>query len=307
MSKAQWLPLSPGDSIQMIAPGMPFDRTQLKAGEKILGQWGVQLKYPRHILGKDIICSNSRSERIRFLKAAIESDSKVIWAARGGYGSVHLLEALAKMKKPRSKKLLVGFSDICTLQQFVTQEWGWPVLHGPHIDRLGALSSIRKNELRKILFGHQRELIFKKLQPLNAAARKSGRVRGVVTGGNMITTQATFGTDWQIDTAGKILFFEDIGERGYKIDRVLQHMEFLGVLKKCKAVIFGPFTGGAEPNGRDKVPLVLKEFAASVRVPVFRGLASGHIPNSLALPMNTTAVLRKGNGAELRVETGCKL
>lgn len=301
-----WRALSPGDFIDLIAPGMAFDREQLKAAQALLHSWNLEVRVPRKILGSHPVSANSRKARIDFFKAAVQSESKVIWAARGGYGSLHLVSELKKIKPPKQAKLLIGFSDICTLHHFVYQEWGWPVLHGPHIDRLAQLNSTRLAELRGILFGKVEEISFKQLKPMNAAALKTKRIQAVVTGGNMVTTQSTLGTPWQIQSAGKILFFEDIGERGYRVDRILEHLRLLGIFDRAKAVIFGPFTGGKEPSGQDKVPRVLKEFAAASKLPVYRGLASGHIPNSLSLPMNTKAVIQsEGGRTVMTVSTGC--
>lgn len=301
--KKKWIALESGDLIDVIAPGMAFDQQQFKAAEKIIQQWGFHLNVPKNILGKAVICSNSREQREHFLKQALESDSKVIWAARGGFGSLHLVEALKKIK-PKRNKLLIGFSDIVTLHQVVNQQWGWPSLHGPHIDRLAALNSTRLKELLQILIGHKTQLTYK-LKPMNSFATKKQKISAPIVGGNMVTIQSTVGTSFQLPTRGKILFFEEIGERGYKIDRMLEHFSQLGFFKSAKAVIFGPMTGGYEPDGSQSTQKVLVEFAQRQKIPVFQGLSSGHIPNSLSLPFNTSSLLQvEAQKVTLKVETG---
>jgi len=299
-----WLALSPGDTVEMIAAGFPFNWDNVRASQKILESWNLKLHYPKNILGAHPVSANSREARLEFFKRSVQSESKIIWAARGGYGSLHLVNELKKIKPPRQAKLFIGFSDNCTLQHYVAQEWGWPVLHGPHVDRLSHQNSGRLAALKKIVFGQTRELSFH-LRPMNARAEAKRVISSSVIGGNLMTTQSTLGTSWQLEGAGKILFFEETGERGYRVDRILEHMRLMGLFAKARAVIFGPFVGGEEPGGGNKTNKVLSEFAASSGMPVFAGIRSGHVPNSLALPMNTRAVLNTGRAAQIVVATGC--
>lgn len=300
-----WTPLKPGDEIAVVAPGMAFDWTQFRAAEKIVEAWGYKLKYPKNILGKATISSNSREQREKFLKEALQSDAKMIWAARGGFGSLHLVPFLMKFR-PQVPKLLMGFSDIVTLHQIANQRWNWATIHGPHVDRLAALNSTRLSELRKIISGSKVELSYK-LKPMNSAAQKSQVIYSRVVGGNMVTLQSTVGSDLQLKTSQRLLFFEEIGERGYKIDRMLHHFDHLGFFRKAEGVIFGPMVGGKEPDGSDRTDKVLKDFALAQKIPVFKGLYSGHVPNSLSLPLNTAAELSVSSGkATLRVATGAQ-
>jgi muramoyltetrapeptide carboxypeptidase len=305
MGSVQLPALSPGDTISVIAPGMPFDRALFEKSCKIIQGWGLNVSVPKDILGAHPVCANTRIRRFEFLKQALGSESKAIWAARGGYGSLHLLEGLQKMKKPAQAKWIVGFSDITTLHQFFNQEWEWPTLHGYHIDRLAALSDGQLKKIKEILFGIKNELLFKNLKPMNPLAKKSQVIRGEILGGNLMVLQSTLGTRWQLPGKGKILFFEELGERGYRVDRVLTHMELLQLFRGVKALVLGPFVGGNELDGSNRILGVLKEFALRQRFPVFSGIQVGHIPTSLCLPLNTRARLEiSGGRAQLCVPTG---
>lgn len=308
MNQQQWQSLSPGDKISVIAPGMPFDRNSFLDSEKIIKSWGLELTYPKDILGGHPICASSVEKRISFFQKALSSSSPVIWAARGGYGSLHLISALQRMKKPTKPKLLLGFSDITTLHQFVNQEWNWPSIHGSHVDRLSFLKPNLLKNLKNILFGKTSEIIFKNLKPLNKIAAKNQQISSEIVGGNLIVLQSTLGTRWQIPAAKKILFLEELGERAYKVDRVLTHFELLGVFKNVKALVLGPFVGGNEPDGSNKIKITLKNFAEQQKFPVFTGIKVGHIPDSQLLPFNTRATLRVLDGrGTLNVSTGVKL
>jgi muramoyltetrapeptide carboxypeptidase len=307
MPSYKWQALSRGNRVEIIAPGMAFDPKELKKSIRVLKGWGLSVHSPANLLGTHPVSAHSEEMRWQHLEAALRSDSAVIWAARGGYGSLHLLKYLQKLKPPVRPKLLIGFSDITTLHQFVNDQWGWSSIHGPHIDRLHTLSSVRLEEMRKILFGEVSAVVFKKIKPLNSLAQKKKKITGALVGGNLITTQSTLGTSWQLNTKKRIVFLEDIGERGYRVDRVLEHMNLISFFKKTEAVIFGPFVGGTEPDGTSRVLKVLKLFAEKADFPVYLGIESGHIPNSKCLPLNTHCeIINSGMKIQISIDVGSK-
>jgi muramoyltetrapeptide carboxypeptidase len=107
-----------GEKIRIIAPGMAYDREELRSSTKVLKGWGYSLHQPKNFLGPHPVSSNGEMQRWSHLKEALESDARIIWAARGGYGSLHLLRYLKTYRpSPSSAKLLIGFSDITTLHQ----------------------------------------------------------------------------------------------------------------------------------------------------------------------------------------------
>ena len=134
---------------------------------------------------------------------------------------------------------------------------------------------------------------------------RSKDLKSQIVGGNLITLQASFGTQFQIQTANKVIFFEDIGERAYRVDRVLQQMDQLGLFRGVKGVVFGQFTGGEEPGGkRSLVPKLLKEFAQRVSFPVVSGFPSGHGHNQHPLPLGTKAHFQWGEKVFLEIDSG---
>jgi muramoyltetrapeptide carboxypeptidase len=293
--------------IYIIAPGMPYDVAQLKKSLKIINQWGFEVVAPKDLLKKNHpVCASDRKTRWGHLSQALRADDcAVIWAVRGGYGSLHLIPELEKIKKPKHQKLLIGFSDITTLHLFLNQKWGWKSWHGPHLDRLHALSEKKQKQLYELLTATQSSLTFASLKAMNTAAKKSLQIKGSIFGGNLVTLQSSLGTSSAVRGQGKILFIEDIGERGYRVDRVLEHFVQAGVFKNIRALILGPFVGGQEPSGRDLTQKVLQEFSTRQNFPIFSGLKSGHIPDSLILPFSTPAVLNKqGSTYQLQVSVG---
>lgn len=307
MLQKQWEALRAGDIVDIVAPGGKPKPFVLEGVEGFLKNWGLKARMSSEIVGKDLLCSHSREQRWAQLKKALTAkDSKMIWCLRGGYGSLQLLEDLKKLR-PQPAKIFLGFSDITSLHVFLNQHWGWSTLHGCHLDRfaLGQGSAQEQKRIESVIFAKTWEVKFK-LKGLNDAAKKETSLRSQIVGGNMITLQSSFGTTFQIDTRNKILFVEETGERAYKIDRILEHMRQLKLLKNLKALVFGQITESLEPNGRDIIPTYLKQFAKDQKFPVLSGLPSGHGKNQYPLPLNTPATLKMGASPLLTVKTGVK-
>jgi muramoyltetrapeptide carboxypeptidase len=110
------------------------------------------------------------------------------------------------------------------------------------------------------------------------------------------------GTRFAKSPKGAFLFFEDIGERGYRVDRVLLHLRMAGYFNGVKGILFGDFVSSDEPNGGSRVPDVLQRFADEMKIPVFSGLEAGHGAFQRPLPFNTRAVLNCGPRGELVVD-----
>ena len=161
--------------------------------------------------------------------------------------------------------------------------------------------------MHRILFGQEKAVEFKKLKPLNDAAKKAKAIKAKIVGGNLTTLQSTLGTPWQIEAKNSLLFLEDLGERGYRVDRMLEHFRQAGVLKNCKGIVLGDFIGGDEPNGENKTNLVFKRWAKELDIPLFSGMEAGHAKIQRPVPFNTSSVLQvEGGKARLTIDTGGK-
>ncbi|OQW46068.1 MAG: hypothetical protein A4S09_16675 [Proteobacteria bacterium SG_bin7] len=297
------LPLKVGDFVDIIAPGFRCDIKDVKSALKRIKSWGLVPRVPKNLFGPDIICGNSDAARFDQLKRALNSNSKFIWCVRGGYGSIRLLDGLSKMKRPKRSKVVLGYSDITSLHAFLLRKWKWKSLHGPLLDKFGKGGLAPRDEtyLKKVLFGEIKNHSYGNLKPLNALAKKAGIVRGELIGGNLTVVSSLIGLPWQFDSSGKILFFEDIGERGYRVDRLLKYFSQVGFFKNVKAIVFGEFIEGLERNGKSLCAPVIKRFANEIKIPVLMGLPTGHGDKQTTLPIGTKAILKKGAKAELYV------
>jgi muramoyltetrapeptide carboxypeptidase len=297
--------LAPGDIVDVVAPGFRCGTEQLERGIAFLERQGLVPRVPPDLFGADLLCANTDAHRFAQLRKALYArDSRAVWCVRGGYGALRIIQRLQALKPPSRPKLLIGYSDATTLHQLLNLFWGWPSLHGPLLDRLGGaeVPEAERAELAAVLFGGAPQTTFADLQPLNAAARRRHRIISRLTGGNLTVLQSTLGTALQRRPTG-MLFLEDIGERGYRIDRMLEQLRQAGVLRNLKAIVLGSFLGGAEADGSNLGHAVLERFAQTLAIPVLSGIQAGHGAYQRPVFLHTRAELRCGPEAQLLVHT----
>jgi muramoyltetrapeptide carboxypeptidase len=303
---SNWQYLQEGDIVDVVAPGYASKPEEVERARAFLLKWNLVPRIPKKLIQKHFLHSNSDEKRFEFLKQALlAKDSKLVWCLRGGYGSNRLLPGLDRVKKPKQPKLLVGISDITSLHVYLKQQWGWSTMHASLLDRMGSGKVPQKieKETMDLLFGRSSQVEFKKLKPMNAAALNLKSLKAPVIGGNLVVLQSTLGTRYQLDTASKILFIEDLGERGYRVDRILEHFHQVGLFKKCKALVIGEFLGGTEENGKALWPQVFKSWSARLQIPVFSGLEAGHGIVQRPVPLGTQAQLFGGKPGTLIIQT----
>lgn len=178
---------------------------------------------------------------LNFQQASENTNSKIIWCNRGGYGSADILPFLYKMPKPKNKKILIGFSDIVSIASFVQQNWGWKVICAP------MLAQILKNKVsaqsQQIIF----DLIHKKITELNYDLKLlkgvASDVEAEIVGGCVSVLAGNYATKNQLNWRNKILFLEDEGEDGERLDRYFTQIAFMINEKKSqpKAILLGNF------------------------------------------------------------------
>lgn len=294
--------LKPGDKIEIIAPASRCSAQELDKIKELLSSWHLQCLIQQDIFGKDLLCANSDEIRFDHLKhALINPEIKALFCVRGGYGSMRLIPRLEGISKPIYPKALIGFSDITALHLFLQQQWDWSTVHGSANPIRFSEESIKT--LKSILFEPNSYLKWKGLEALNAHALNNTCIQSSLTGGNLALIQAGIGTSWQLDCQDKILLLEDIGERAYKIDRMLEHLIQAQIIQKAAAVLFGDFLQSEEPKGISLVDEVLQRFALSFNKPVIRIRGIGHGFNNIPMPFGTQAILQLGQEIQLKIKT----
>lgn len=294
----QQLPiLKPGDQVELIAPASRCSDKHLHEIKDLLISWQLNCIIANDIFGDDLLCANTDASRFAALKNSLHNPiTKAIICARGGYGCMRLIPELAKIKPPPTPKLFVGMSDITALNLYFNQHWGWPVLHGALALHKFSEESIAA--LKAFLFGETARVELHG-NPLNAPAKNNRIIEAQLTGGNLCLVQAGIGTVWHLDAIDKIIVLEETGERGYRIDRMLEHLNQAEIFKAASAVVLGDFIGGDEPNGSSLIQPVLERFAKNCKIPVVQIPGIGHGPTNFPLPLGIKAKLQLGNDVKL--------
>lgn len=289
--------LKPGDSIEIIAPASRCSDEVIDDLKALLTSWELNCIVNDRIFGNDLLCANTDEIRFKSLKNALQhSETKAIICARGGYGSMRLIPALREITPPISPKLFIGMSDTTALHLFLEQQWQWPTIHGSLARDKFSPESIAS--LKTILFGEV-EQVERFGLPLNVHAEKNKIIEATITGGNLSLVQTSIGTVWQMNGKNKFIFLEEIGERGYRVDRMLEHLCQATIFEKATAIFFGDFTEGNEPNGSSLLQPVLERFAQSCKIPVVQITGIGHAYTNLPLPLGTRAQLHMGSKIRL--------
>ncbi len=251
----------------------------------------LTLVIPPKIMSQDILFhANNDEERFEQLRTALydESNKTIIWTLRGGYGSARLINQLSTLPPPKHEKIFIGFSDNTALHLFLSQQWHWQSIHAAGLAELLDPAQDPQNYIRIaeiITYGLPSQSI-DNLKPLNISALKANPIKGYLTGGNLTLVESSIGTPWQIQTATKILFLEEVGEKGYRIDRSLNHLRQAGLLKEVKAIIFGEFITKIKDKG---VKIALERFAKETTMPIYQTDQFGHGKMNYPLIYNTVA------------------
>lgn len=268
-------------TIKLIAPASSTDPSNI---ERLRSLTHLNIQIPEKIIEKSIIFhANSDEERLLQLKDALYDKSRntIIWTLRGGYGSARLLDQLNQSPKPKTEKIFIGYSDITALHLFLAQQWGWKTIHGAGLARILEPAQDPQNfeKIAAIISKKVTSLSLAPLIPLNKAALDTQKISGAITGGNLSVIQTGIGTAWQIQTKNKILFLEEVGEKGYRLDRALHHLKQAGLLKDVRAIVFGQFIDSLDaPDApsSEHITVALERFATNTQIPVFKNNQFGH-------------------------------
>lgn len=228
-----------GDTIAIVAPsGILKNRTgEVNKAIAILKSWGLHAVVGKHVYSKANHFAGTDEERCEdFQKALDDPKISAIWCARGGYGTVRILDKLDYTKFKQNPKWLIGYSDITALHnQFHNQ--GFQSIHALMCVSLTKdLDDIKESlsSFKDAIFGNPRNYNL-----TSSSYNRVGEASGQLVGGNLTMLHTMLGSKTSIDTSGKILFIEEIGEYKYHIDRMLQSMKRAGYFDNLKGLIVG--------------------------------------------------------------------
>jgi muramoyltetrapeptide carboxypeptidase len=268
--------LRPGDRVALVAPASPFKQEELDAGVAELGRLGFEAVYDERIFARRRYVAGEPAVRAAALHEAWNDPAiAALIAMRGGYGSAQVLPLLDPVVMTRAAKIFIGYSDVTTLLWFHLQH-GVVSFHGPMIERRlagGEAAYDRASFLRAV----QEPVAMGELAPPKLESLKPGEAAGVLVGGTLTQMTASLGTPWACDPPpGCLLFLEDVGERPYRIDRMLTQLAQAGILARASGLIIGELPSCDEPGGDPCIRDVLIDFFQNFPGPVLFGFPSGH-------------------------------
>ncbi|MGF7075188.1 S66 peptidase family protein [Mucilaginibacter sp. 3215] len=274
--------LKKGDKIAITCPAkkLPNPMTDAIA---LLQSWGLEV-----VLGDTVEASfhqfaGDDDFRAADMQRFIDDDSiKAIIAARGGYGTVRMIDKVDFSRFAQNPKWLIGFSDITLLHTHLFTNYGAQTIHGQMPVNIPDASKHSIDTLRRALFGEDLSYEF-----ATHDTNKPGEAMGIIVGGNLSLLVASAGSVSDLDYTEKILFIEDVGEYLYSVDRMLRMLDRAGKLKSLSGLVVGGFTDIKDndiPFGQT-VSQIVMDIVKGYNYPVCFDFPAGHIPdnNSLVL------------------------
>lgn len=290
--------LKKGQKVGLIAPGSAIEAEALKKAIKNLKALGLEVELGEHVRAKHGYIAGTDKERLSDLHMMFRRrDIDAIWCARGGYGCTRLLPDLDYDLIKSNPKLLIGYSDITALLNGIFEKTGLVGIHGP----VGASEqteytkehfvkvAMKPNKQFKIELSAENQ---EKEDPaFDVYAIQPGKAEGILVGGNLSLLAAMAGTEYQPEVKDRLVFIEDVGEKPYRIDRMLTQLRQAYALEEAAGLALGVFAD-CEPD-EDDASLSLKECLhdrlGDLGIPVMYGFSFGHIGNQCSFPVGVRA------------------
>ena len=285
--------LKKGDTIIILSPaGRVRDKTSVDAGIELANHWGLVVFFGNHMLSQDNTFAGTDEQRTEDLQKALDNPSiKAIWAARGGYGAVRIIDDLDFTKFMEHPKWIIGYSDITVLHNKI-HDLGFQTIHGQMPLTLDLEDPIQKESivtLHKALFGKQ---VSYKLE--SSKFNRIGESTGQIVGGNLSIVYSMLSSNTDLDMSGKVLFIEDVGEALYHIDRMMISLKRAGYFNNCKGLVVGDFRlKKNEGNGFGKtLEEIILEAVEGTDFPVIFNFPAGHVDDNRAIILGSYVDLK---------------
>lgn len=287
-------PVSAGSRLGIVAPAGPFDREAFARGIAWLRE-RYEVVFDEAIFSESGYFAGGDSRRLGELNRSIADPSiDAILCARGGYGCTRLLPGIDPEAVREANKLIVGFSDVTALHTLWNRA-DVQSIHAPMVAALGsAPDPVRANWIATL----EQTRSDRPWDLCRLDGNCESTAEGVFFGGNLAVLGALNGTPFAPDLSGKILFLEDVGERPYRVDRMLTTLAQSGWFDQIAGLVIGAFTEGDPGADGVSVEDVFAAQFGTADFPVLTGLSAGHISDNEPLPFGVTARIE---GASLTI------
>ena len=272
--------LFPGDRIAIVAPASPFDPENLAIGEEFLRSLGFSSVLGRHLFARSGYLAGDDTARLEDLRWAFQdSDIQGVFCARGGYGTLRLIDRLNDLGIENNPKILLGFSDITALSLYLFKRYSLVTLSGPM--PAGKQIITMKPEQTVHLVSLLCDPDYRGRVPGKGKVLVKGEAVGPLLGGNLTMMVHLAAAGILPSLAGAVVLVEDVNEPPYKIDRALTTLLLGGFLKGAAGVVAGQFIGVDD----DVVEDLLLDRLSNLKVPLISGFPIGHGKVNVAVPI----------------------
>jgi len=277
-----------GDTVGILATARKVDMAPLQPAIKLLESWGLHV-----VIGKTIGKDNHQLagedwQRATDLQEMLDNPAiKAIWSAKGGYGTVRIIDRIDFTKFRKKPKWFIGYSDATVLHSHINN-MDIASLHAIVCISVANATPEAIESFRKALFGE-------KLQYIVPAHEfnKTGTATGELVGGNLSVLYSILGSKSEVDTKGKIIFIEDLDEYLYHIDRMMMNLERNDYFRNVKGIIIGGMTKMRDndiPWGHTALEII-KDITSEYKIPICFNFPAGHIPDNRALPLGKSVTM----------------
>lgn len=293
-------PLFPGARVALLAPASAVPEAKLQPALDYVRSLGLEpVVYPScYFANRDGYMAASDAQRAEDINRAFADDSiDGIWCIRGGYGA-HRLQPLLDAEMIRNHpKWFGGYSDITALHIFLNQICGMETYHSTMPSTEPDPDEYTLGWLKKALFGDLSGVL-QAPESQRPNTLIPGKASGILCGGNLSLVAASLGSPWEIDTRGKILFLEDIGEKTYRVDSMLTQLRNAGKFEDCAGIILGAWTDCPPeyPDRTLELPEIFRQLIVPCGKPAIMDVACGHCLPTLSLPMGRMCSLDADQG-----------
>jgi muramoyltetrapeptide carboxypeptidase len=293
------LPLKKGDTLGIIAPaGQLSDINRFHKGIAVLREMGFNVAFPRDLWpGHEYLADSDENRAAEFNRLLGDPEVAALIALRGGYGCLRMLDKIDLALVATHPKMIIGFSDITVLQNYLYEKAGLISLHGPVVISLGDAAPPTLERFFLCLTGRWDEpVVVKKIEIL----RDGPTLTAPLVGGNLASLTSLLGTPYDFSWDDKIVFLEDINEPAYRVDRMLTQLSLADKLDKLAGLIVGDFSGLYPGNSAQQMSYLetlwkrILELCRKSDFPIWGNFPSGHSQYNLTLPLGALTQMQSG-------------
>lgn len=285
------------------APASPAEFSKVIAGAEELRSLGFQVADSMPLTPEGYFAGSVTGRRDEFLNELAGRDVDALVAVRGGYGSNYILENF-ELRDPGAPKIILGYSDLTSLQAFLWKRYGWIGFYGPMLAAgFDVSAGVPKGYDRESLLAAVKKTDSGWTINLRGESLVPGVAEGRILGGCMTLIETALGTPWELDPRGSILLLEDRGMKPWQIDRVLMHLKQAGQFEGVRGIVLGEFPECDAPmTGSPTVRDVCMRILGPLGVPIAYGAAVGHTQRPmLTVPLGVKARLRSQGECEFEI------